>query len=110
MSAYFFSSREFAESWNEVFEGMLAQVVLPLSPSRAEKTRRRMKEHPEMRFWEKVFQNIALSDFLSGKRSDWKCSFDFVVGNDTNCLKIFEGEYENGKNQQNGRFSYAARR
>ena len=54
-----------------------------------------------MQFWERVFKNILQSDFLTGKKTNWKANLDFLVTNDTNCYKIYEGAYTNA---ENGRF------
>ena len=68
------------------------------------KTRR---SHLKERFKEKVlpermaeiFKLIAESDFLingsgEGKHSNWKISFDWLIGNDLNITKILEGKYK----------------
>lgn len=69
-------------------------------------TRRR---HLKARFMEKTFSNnidqifnlIKSSDFLMGKKpgrdnqQPWKASFDWLIDNDNNYLKILEGRYNN---------------
>lgn len=93
------SVKEFAESWNETFKGKLSQVELPLSTTRQRKSQARLNEHPKAEFWEQVFGNILSSQFLLGLANSnghgkWRCSFDFLIANDTNCVKIYEGQYE----------------
>ncbi len=44
--------------------------------------------------WTRLFNYVDKSDFLMGRSSDWKASFDFVI-NKSNLLKIVEGNYEN---------------
>ena len=88
----------FAEDWNRDFADRLATVRLPLSDSRKRKLRLRLQEHPEEDFWDTVFTNIGRSKFLIGNGSQgWKCTFDFIIENDTNCVKIAEGQYAEGK-------------
>lgn len=96
------SIQEFANSWNEWFEGKLPQVQWPLSPSRAHKAGSRLKEHGKVEFWQRVFEKIQSSNFLLGRgASNWKCTFDYLIANDTNVLKIYEGSYDNGRSQEN---------
>ena len=88
----------FAEDWNRDFADRLATVRLPLSESRKRKLRLRLHEHPEEDFWDTVFTNIGRSKFLNGNGSQgWKCTFDFIIENDTNCVRIAEGQYAEGK-------------
>jgi hypothetical protein len=50
-----------------------------------------------------VFNKVVESDFLSGRKTDWRCNFDWIF-NKTNFRKIYEGNYDNGasNNQTNG--------
>lgn len=43
--------------------------------------------------WIKYFNYVNNSDFLMGRSSDWKASFDFLI-NKSNLLKVVEGKYE----------------
>ncbi len=93
----FFSVKDLVESWNEIFKGKLPSVQWPLSPSRQRKAGQRLKEHSLIDFWQQVFNNIGTSAFLLGsKNGTWRCTLDFLIANDSNCLKIYEGAY-NGK-------------
>lgn len=91
--------KDFVESWNENFKGSLPQVSWPLSASRARKVAARIKEHADATFWETVFGNIDSSPFLMGRAQNgnghetWRCTMDWLVENDRNCLKVFEGQY-----------------
>ena len=89
---------EFTTAWNTLLGEHLPKIHLPLSPSRARKLRLRLKEHPTEDFWSAVFRAILASDFLIGRNgngTDWRASFDWVIENDKNCLKIAEGNYAN---------------
>jgi len=44
--------------------------------------------------WEKFFQRIENSDFLSGRGADWKATFDWII-KQANFVKIMEGNYDN---------------
>lgn len=88
----------FAEDWNSTFSNRLPSVRLPLSEPRKRKLRLRLTEHPEEEFWDRVFTNIGQSPFLLGNGNQgWKCTFDFIIENESNCLKIEEGQYAKGK-------------
>jgi len=41
-----------------------------------------------------VFKKVNESDFLSGRKTDWKASFDWIF-NPTNFVKILENNYQN---------------
>lgn len=99
------SVKDLVDSWNEHFTKILPQVEWPLSSSRAQKTKVRIHEHPNLEFWSRVFSNIRSSDFLTGQSGRWKCTFDFLISNDTNAVKIYEGSYSNGKNSKQASFN-----
>lgn len=93
-----FSVQDLVDSWNDSFKDKLAQVEWPLSTSRETKARQRIREHVALEFWQTVFNNIASSQFLLGKSNGtWRCSFDFLIKNDTNVMKIYEGVYNREK-------------
>lgn len=43
---------------------------------------------------ETVFEKAEASDFLKGKKSDWKCNFDWLM-NINNFVKVKDGNYDN---------------
>src|SRR5262245_9791686 len=90
-----FSVSDLVENWNECFAGKLPSVVLPLSHSRAVKAAARIREHQSFEFWESVFKRISASGFLLGSSNGngWRATFDWLIANDRNCLKVFEGSY-----------------
>jgi len=78
-------------SWNESFSHILPSVR-QLTDARKLKLKARLREHPTLEFWTDVFTKINRSKFLT---EQWRCSFDWVIANQVNCLKIVEGNYEN---------------
>jgi hypothetical protein len=100
--------KDLVDSWNDCFGKALPQVIWPLSKGRHRKAAIRVKEHQNLDFWTQVFNNIEASDFLKGNgNGSWRCTFDFLIANDTNSIKIYEGAYANGQKnsyQQNRRF------
>lgn len=95
----FFSVQDFVDTWNQFFKDTpLPKVELPLSASRQRKAALRCKEHKSEEFWRRVFDNIAASQFLMGaKNGTWRCNFDFLIANDTNVIKIYEGSYNDAR-------------
>jgi len=54
---------------------------------------------PQMRKmvdWKNYFDEVHKSDFLTGKSSDWRTNFDWLI-NKANLLKVVEGNYKNNK-------------
>lgn len=99
------SPQELAEGWNEDVAKPfgLPSVSLPLSGSRLEKVRRRLKEHPDPFWWGRVWSEIEHSKFLRGHGSNgngheqWRCTFNWLIDNDSNATKVYEQQYRNGR-------------
>lgn len=72
--------------------------VQSLSKGRKAKIRLRLQEHPSMEWWREVFER-ADGVLIEGKggRRDWRPSFDWLIENDRNAVKVHEGNYEGGK-------------
>lgn len=83
---------EIVSLWNTRSKGKLPEVS-KLSKDRITKTKLRLEEHPLINDWEKVIDKILASPFLLGE-TGWKCSFDFLIHNEKNWLKIMEGNYD----------------
>ena len=61
-----------------------------LSGSRKKKAKKRLSENSKKIFWEVVFRNAEKSVFI---RKSSFFSFDWVLANDINALKVYEGKY-----------------
>lgn len=80
----------FLELWNEN-RGALPRAQ-KLNDSRKRKIRVRLNEEPDMEYWRLNIQRMAASEFCcSGK---W-ATFDWLIENDTNHVKVAEGNYDN---------------
>ena len=80
--------------WNEVCVS-LPKIRLPLTKSRKEKLKSRLLQNPDTRLWREVLEKLEASDFCTGRNSDWKASFDWLIKNENNFNKTLEGNYDN---------------
>lgn len=87
---------EVVKLWNEICTENPA--VSKLTPGREKKLRMRLKLQPNLDTWKDAFERVSESEFLTGKNdTEWKASFDWIIQNDENILKVLEGRYENRK-------------
>ena len=90
------SIQDLTDGWNSIVateEGF--KKVAKLTEDRRKRIRLRLKAHPESEFWNKVLNKIPRVPFLSGKNDrKWRADFDFLIKNDENALKIYEGKYD----------------
>lgn len=70
-------------------------TVKTLSKTRIQKLNTRCKEGLTMEEFVKVLEEISVSDFLLGRSGDWAVSFDWLITNDSNWVKVVEGNYRN---------------
>lgn len=89
-----YNYKKVVDSFNEVAEKTVGiSRVLKLTNKRKEKLKKRLDELGEDEFI-KAFECIKESDFLQGKNSNgWRVSFDWLIENDTNAVKVLEGKY-----------------
>ena len=86
------------EQWNNT----VPRKVNRLTPWRIEHLAARMAEVGFVENFSVIAAKVAASDFLSGKKPskdkrDWKATFDWVIKDSENWVKVFEGKYDNGK-------------
>jgi hypothetical protein len=67
--------------------------VEKLTESRKKLIEKRVKEN-SLEILGEVFKKVNDSDFLSGRKTDWKANFDWIM-NPTNFVKILEDNYKN---------------
>ena len=76
--------------------------IQSLSNSRKEKIKVRWNELNSIEKFKELFEKTQASSFCIGDNKDgWKASFDWLMENDKNWLKVLEGNYD--KNKQNGK-------
>jgi hypothetical protein len=74
--------------WNENC-GSLPKVK-KLTKLRVQKIKLRLSDEPDLGYWEKCFSELTKSSFIQS--SSW-CSFDWVIKNESNHVKLAEGTY-----------------
>lgn len=89
-----YNYKKVVDCFNEVAEKTVGiSRVLKLTNKRKEKLKKRLDEIGEDEFI-KAFDCIKESDFLQGKNNNgWRVSFDWLIENDTNAVKVLEGKY-----------------
>lgn len=74
-------------------------MVVTFNDKRKNKLSTRFKEFEQVgtpsEVWTALIDKIKNSKFLLGDTGEWKCSFDWLVDNSTNWLKVYEGHYNN---------------
>ena len=84
--------------WNSICVSL--PKIAKLTEARKQKIRSRLDEfgcQPEewLTTVETLFKRVQASDFLTGRKTDWKASFDWVFDNGKNWVKVTEGNYDN---------------
>lgn len=68
--------------------------VVKLTEGRKKKLALRWKEMPDLLQWERLFKLVEQTPFLKGQNDrGWKASFDWLIENDTNLIRVLEGRY-----------------
>jgi hypothetical protein len=85
---------DLVEGWNEVCAPAGLPKVEMLSATRRQKALCRLRDHPDDAFWNVAMARVRASPFLTGKNErKWKANFDWLIDNDTNAVKVYEGRY-----------------
>lgn len=68
--------------------------IQQLTDARKKKIAKRLKEHPDLEWWKKVFTK-ANGVFIQGNNGhNWSPSFDWLMKNEENAVKVIEGNYD----------------
>jgi hypothetical protein len=67
--------------------------VMRITPKRNTRIKELLKAYSEQELLE-AFKKVQASNFLTGKKTDWKASFDWLISGD-NIAKVLEGQYDN---------------
>lgn len=95
--------QEIVDLFNEIC--IESPKVTVLSEKRKTKIKQRYIELGGIEIFKEAFNKVNESDFLTGKSKDsWIVKFDWIMENDTNILKLLEGNYSNGKSKSSNPF------
>lgn len=83
------------EAWNEVAKNHVRlREVRALGDRRLAHLRKRMNEPVFADEHKTIFEIVGRSPFLRGERGKWVASFDWMIANNSNYVKVYEGRYE----------------
>lgn len=83
------------DAWNKAVDGTAIPKVIKSTSKRIAHIRARMEDLPTIEDWRQLFDKVKSSPFLRGENDrGWTADFDWVVGNDTNFVKVLEGKYK----------------
>lgn len=83
---------EIQKKWNEIC--FMLPKIERFTPRRKQKTRACLKgANATTEDLYKVFRLAATSSFLNGSKTDWKCTYDWIIKSPDNFQKVFEGNY-----------------
>ena len=89
-------SNDFIEFFNTMTQNL--PKVSILTAKRKAKISLRLKEHPDLEWWKQVFLKAAQTRIPNkNSRGDWRPTFDWLIDNDNNAVKVFEGNYDHQK-------------
>jgi hypothetical protein len=81
------------ERFNDICHSL--SKVASITDKRKDKIKKRWSELKSIDAFEKLFYLTEESDFLCGREKEWKANFDWLMMNDTNYIKVIEGNYGN---------------
>ena len=92
------------EQWNSI----VPWKVKDLTPNRKRCLADRLEEPGFFENFGIVANKVVASDFLSNRKHplndrDWKATFDWVIKDSENWIKVLEGNYDNDPSQDHGR-------
>jgi len=86
-------------AWNNLASNTELSKIQSLTKSRKSKLKTRFKDFADFdtKFID-ACEKIMQSSFLMGKNSNgWKITFDWIIDNDSNIIKVLEGNYDSKK-------------
>ena len=72
-----------------------------MTDSRKAKLRTRWADDTFSEGWPRIIEKIRNSPFLLGDPGPWKVTFDWLIANDKNFVKVLEGNYDPQDQEQN---------
>ena len=90
----------FMHEWNEFASKNSLSKISSLSNSRKRKLQMRLKNGNFKKLFDTALIEIKKSQYLLGAKG-WKITFDWLIKNDENILKVVEGNYRDKENYAN---------
>ena len=85
-------------SFQDLWNAHLEPKILKLSEARKQKIKSRITKDKDFKtHFEICLQKIKESDFLCGRKGEWRATFDWLITNETNYIKVLEGNYKNNE-------------
>ena len=86
----------FTHDWNDFALKNSLNQITSLTDSRKKKLQARLKNSDFKKLFDKALDEIKKSQYLLGAKG-WKITFDWLIKNDENILKVVEGNYRDIK-------------
>ncbi len=87
--------------WNSVCKKDGIKAVLDMSDNRRRHLKARLAEPQFANSWREIIDRVAASKFCQGGGPHgWITTFDWIIANNNNYLKVLEGNYGNRKNNK----------
>lgn len=94
----------YQNSWNENMANTTIPKVKKITAGRSLKIKARIADDFFVSSWDELLAKIKLSPFCCGQNSrGWTVSFDWIIQNDTNYIKVLEGRYEQQEERTTGK-------
>jgi hypothetical protein len=90
----------FLHEWNKFASENSLSKISSLSNSREKKLQMRLKNSDFKKLFDMALVEIKKSQYLLGGKG-WKITFDWLIKNDENILKVVEGNYRDKDNYAN---------
>ena len=90
----------FVREWNEFASKNSLSSITSLTDSRKKKLQARLKSGEFKKLFSDALVEIKKSQYLLGAKG-WKISFDWLIKNDENILKVVEGNYCDSEQKNN---------
>jgi len=88
--------KKIVDLYNNILGDLLPKVI-SISKNRKTKIKARYNnELDTLEKWETLFNTVEEQDFLLGtNKNNWKVTFDWLIANDNNFVKVLEKQYDN---------------
>jgi len=97
------TAKQIVDLWNEI-DPIPGMEPVELFDERKRKVDARITFRDDLEYWRKIFLMVKGNPFLRGENGTWRATLDWIMKNNTNGTKIYEGHYERGNGQTGANF------